>query len=98
MQKLFDFFIDKYGIDISTIDVDTAIEDLICFEGAEGVHFIDDFFTTFNIKVDYFNYKDFIRSDGFMISLPKFLVKERKVLKLKDLIMTYKTGEWSYDD
>lgn len=96
MNEFYNYFKNKYGVDLGKYDDEALLDKIFCIAGDDGVEFIDDFLIYFNIQVDTVNYRDHFAPESFGWILKKFRSKEEKPLKVKHLVQAYLTKKWAY--
>lgn len=96
MEDFYKYFQDKYKNDIRGEDSEALLEDVFCVHGDDGVEFLEDFLTHFNVHVEWIDYKAHFAPEGLVFILKKFIPKEEKPLKIKHLIKAYETRNWEY--
>jgi|GEM_PF-3254488 len=105
LQELDDFLWKKYQCKIT--DEEVELDDVLEIRGQDGIDFIEDFFSYFDIPIDYFPYKDYIYPEGFSLLPPWSVIKsfisrrplpKMKPLKYKHLEACIRNGYWSYFD
>lgn len=96
MENFFQYFYDKYKVNLRNLDSECLLDKLFCIGGQEGIDFLDEFLIHFNISVDTIEYIEHFTPDSFGFSLKKFIPLDSKPLKLKHLINAYRKGYWEY--